>query len=153
MDDTASLTTHRIVVGIDGSDPSRRALVWAMEDAESRRVALEGIHVWHVPVTAMPMGVPVPPAHPDVLAREAKDLLEREIDRAEWHTSARPVIVRPLAIEGRPGTVLADEARTADLVVVGARGLGRIAGLLLGSVSAFCVRRSPVPVVVVPEPH
>jgi nucleotide-binding universal stress UspA family protein len=140
---------RRVVVGVDGSDHSRRALVLAMEDAERRRAALDVIHAWQVPTAAMPLGVPYEALNAEALAREAKALLERELDWAETHTTARPVLIRPQVVQGRASTVLTEASEGADLLVVGARGLGMLASFVLGSVSAFCVRHARVPVLVV----
>jgi nucleotide-binding universal stress UspA family protein len=155
MDESTDMTVRRIVVGVDGSDHARWALVWAMEEAASRHVALDVICAYEsqLPVTGFPYALPTGYLHPDALARQAKDLLERELDWAEATTDARPIIVRPTVLEGRPTTVLLHESEGAELLVVGARGLGRIAGMLLGSVSSFCTRHSHVPVVVVPTPR
>ncbi len=61
-----------------------------------------------------------------------------------------PVAVHPLAVAGSPAEVLVEIARDADLLVVGSRGRGAFAGLLLGSTSQRCAERSSCPVVVVP---
>jgi nucleotide-binding universal stress UspA family protein len=146
-------TDHRIVVGIDGSEHSRVALLWAMEQAASRNLPLDVLHVWHLSVSALPMGLAAESVDPEDFNREAKALVEREIEWAEQNTAARPPIVRAIALEGHPARVLTDEAATADLLVVGARGLGHFAGMLLGSVSDYCTRHSSIPVVVVHGPH
>jgi nucleotide-binding universal stress UspA family protein len=64
-----------------------------------------------------------------------------------------PVAVHPLAVTGSPAEVLVEIARDADLLVVGSRGRGAFAGLLLGSTSQRCAERSSCPVVVVPAPR
>ena len=149
MEEITHVPNHRIVVGIDGSEQARTALVWAMEQAAARSMPLDVVHVWHLSASSLPMGLAAPSVDPDDYSREAKALAEREIDWAEQQTTARPEIVRPLAIEGHPAKDLVEEAATAELLVVGARGIGHFAGMLLGSISDYCVRHSPVPVVVV----
>jgi nucleotide-binding universal stress UspA family protein len=62
-----------------------------------------------------------------------------------------PIVTR--VVQGHPAQVLLDAARGADLLVVGSRGHGTLAGMLLGSVSQHCVQHSPCPVVVVPADH
>jgi nucleotide-binding universal stress UspA family protein len=149
MQEITHLPTHRIVVGIDGSDQSRAALLWAMEQAAERNIPLDVLHVWHMSVSMLPMGLAAESVDPEDFAHEAKTMAEREIDWAYEHTAARPMIVRPMAIEGHPAKVLVEEAASAELLVVGARGIGHFAGMLLGSISDYCVRHAPVPVVVV----
>lgn len=155
MDELSDVTVPRIVVGVDGSEHARWALVWAMEEAASRHVALDVVCAFesHVSMMGLPVSLPAQVVHPEVMAREMKEVLEREIDWAEAKTEARPVLVRPMAIEGRPTTVLLRCGEDAELLVVGAHGRGRMAGMLLGSVSNFCSRHATVPVVVVPAPH
>ena len=153
MQEITHLPHHRIVVGIDGSEQSRAALVWAMEQAAARTMPLDVVHVWHLSVSALPMGLAAESVEPDDFSQAAKTLAEHEIDWAMEHTTARPMIVRPLAIEGHPAKVLVEEAATAELLVVGARGIGHFAGMLLGSISDYCVRHAPVPVVVVHGAH
>jgi nucleotide-binding universal stress UspA family protein len=145
-------TIDLIVVGVDGSRHAHRALVWAMEEAARRDAALDVVCAWHHPLPS-PLGFPSGVVHPDELAVAAKELLETEIRKVEAVTPARPRLIRPLAIHGDPAKVLVEHSERADLLVVGARGFGLIAGALLGSVSAYCIHRSPVPVVVVPTPR
>jgi nucleotide-binding universal stress UspA family protein len=153
MQEITHLPTHRIVVGIDGSEQSRTALLWAMEQAAARSMPLDVVHVWRLSVSSLPMGLAAESVDPEDYSREAKSLAEREIDWAEEHTAARPTIVRPVALEGHAAKVLVDEAASAELLVVGARGLGHFAGMLLGSISDYCVRHAPTPVVVVHNHH
>ena len=63
-----------------------------------------------------------------------------------------PVAVHPVTVAGPPADVLVEVARDADLLVVGSRGRGAFAGLLLGSTSQRCAKRSTCPVVIVPAP-
>jgi nucleotide-binding universal stress UspA family protein len=153
MTDATTFGRDRLVVGIDGSDHARRALVWAMEEAALRGAALDVVMAWHVPATAMPIGMPFPAIDPQVLAQGAKETLECEIDTAERETAARPRAIRPVAVEGSAAAELVRHSADADLLVVGARGVSRLAGMLLGSVSSYCVRHATVPVVVVPAPR
>jgi nucleotide-binding universal stress UspA family protein len=146
------LTSGRIVVGVDGSAHARRALVWALEEAALHGASLDVVHAWRMPTVAPVLGFPTPVLHPDDCAREAKEMLEAELERAEQMTSARPLVVRPIAAEGGAAHLLLRWSEGADLLVVGARGLGPVLGTLLGSVSLQCVRHSTVPVVVVPMP-
>jgi nucleotide-binding universal stress UspA family protein len=85
----------------------------------------------------------------DHLEAAARNLLDACVDEAR---SADPdVDVQGELVEGRPAGALLEAARSADLLVVGSRGRGGFAGLLLGSISAQCVHHAPCPVVVVPH--
>jgi nucleotide-binding universal stress UspA family protein len=138
----------RIVVGVDGSEGSRVALQWALEEA-----AATGSEV--VPVLAYDVGL----AWIDIGSDYEASMIKRAAEKAhrEIHavvdaldTHALGVTLHPLVIEGLPPDALVEAARGAELLVVGSRGRGGFAGLLLGSVSQRCVERSPCPVVVVP---
>jgi nucleotide-binding universal stress UspA family protein len=137
----------RVVVGVDGSDCSLNALRWAARDAELTGSVLEVITAWTFPEHAAPLGVIVRLPWPEDLmaqAREALDaLIERELpgcDRARVHAQV---------IRGSAAAVLLEASRDADLLVVGNRGRGAFADLLLGSVGEHCVRHALCPVVVV----
>jgi nucleotide-binding universal stress UspA family protein len=153
VEPSSPLVSGRIVVGVDGSEHSRRALVWALEEAALNYAALDVVHVWRLPANAPAIGFPTPVFHPDECERAAKELVEAELERAERTTSARPPIVRPLALEGGAARALLGHAEGADLLVVGSRGRGPILGSMLGSVSGHCVHHATTPVVVVAGPR
>jgi nucleotide-binding universal stress UspA family protein len=136
----------RVVVGIDGSEASLRALRWAAEEAEARGADLEVVHVWERPERYTPMPVGAYPVDP-----EARKVLDRGVSEAR--ALAPRVEVRGRLEEGGAGTVLVDEARGADLLVVGSRGLGGVRSLFLGSVSQHVAHRASCPVVIVPTEH
>jgi nucleotide-binding universal stress UspA family protein len=127
--------------------------VWALEEAGLHYAALDVVHAWRVPANAPAIGFPTAMLHPEECEREAKEVVEVEIERAERMTSARPPIVRALALEGGAARVLLRHAEGADLLVVGSRGRGPIVGSMLGSVSGHCVHHATMPVVVVPGPR
>jgi nucleotide-binding universal stress UspA family protein len=148
----------KVVVGVDASPGSLRALEWALEEARLRRASLCVVHAWMLPlIEALPepwvVGSPsLGPSDDEVRSHveaAARDVLSASVDRAR---SAAPEleIVAEL-VEGRAPVALLDAAGDADLLVVGSRGRGGFAGLLLGSVSGQCVHHAPCPVVVVPE--
>jgi nucleotide-binding universal stress UspA family protein len=134
----------RIVVGVDGSNSSRSALRWAASEAERMGATLHVVMTWHNPFPDI--WVPhVPPAtDPLALTRRA---LERIV--AEVLADHPKLTVEQTATEGAPARVLVEAAEGAELLVVGRRGLGGFAGVMLGSVSLHCVTHAPCPVVVV----
>jgi nucleotide-binding universal stress UspA family protein len=139
----------QIVVGVDGSDSSRAALAWAYDEATHHSASITVISTWHPP--SMPMTPPygsIPPeGYVSQPKREALDLLEKLI--ADLEERNPPVDVRTVIEEGNPAHVLIERSKDADLMVVGSRGHGGFAGMLLGSVSQHLVAHSDCPVVVV----
>jgi len=134
----------RIVVGVDGSEPSKAALRWAIEEARLRGAPVLAVHAWLMQFGAGP-GFVVPAVEPNDVQREAESMLDAAI--AEVGTEG--LDVDRVAVEGVAARVLIEAAEGADLLVVGSRGHGGFAGLLLGSVSQQCAHHAPCPVVVV----
>jgi nucleotide-binding universal stress UspA family protein len=133
-----------IVVGVDGSETSQRALDWALEEGRVRRAGVEVVHAWNVPSVAVPLANAYTP-----LDEAARNLVEHALEQADSSGLSMPV--RPVVRRGSGGEVLVRLAEGADLVVVGSRGLGGFKGLLLGSVSHQVAHHAPCPVVVVPH--
>jgi nucleotide-binding universal stress UspA family protein len=134
------MTANRLVVGVDGSEPSRAALRWAARYLAVNGGRIDAVIAWHLP----PWAVGDPDWHPD---EDAGKVLTETVDAVfgtEWPPGTR-LIVR----EGNPAKVLLDESEDAELLVVGSRGHGGFAGLLLGSVSAKCAEHATCPVLVV----
>ncbi|MFE7589824.1 universal stress protein [Kitasatospora sp. NPDC057512] len=140
--------TGRIVVGVDGSEPSDRALRWAVRQAELTGAAVVAVIAWEYPTYHGARGW-FPPGITDEaeLAGRARQEVDRAVRRAVGEEP--PVEVRTEARYGTPAGALVEAARGADLLVVGSRGLGGFAGMLLGSVAQHCTRHAGVPVVVV----
>ncbi len=134
----------RIVVGVDGSEPSRRALAWAAAYAEHMGADLQVLMVWDDP--GRDMWIPHVPPQADPLALTSQ-AVRRTVDAVLGEEPA--VRVEPMAVEGAPARTLVEAAHGADLLVVGNRGKGGFAGVHLGSVSTQCVSHAPCPVVVV----
>ncbi|MHB1584517.1 MAG: universal stress protein [Acidimicrobiales bacterium] len=130
--------TRRIVVGVDGSDGSTQALEWAAGEAGRTGATLE-LHTAYGPG-----GVLTTPASTE---RAMRRLVEQST--AHVHESAPNVDTVGLTHEGSPVTALIDASRGAELLVVGSRGRGGFAGLLLGSVSQQCAVHAHCPVVIV----
>jgi len=141
-------TRHLIVVGVDGSDGGRRALDWAVGEADARGSAVEAVTAWSW--DGLEFG-PVTATNP----REAKERATRVLDdeiRALVARHGSHIPVATQVIEGSPGVALAHAARSADLLVLGSHGHSRVRHTVLGSVSEDCIRRAVCPVVVIPVP-
>ena len=141
-----------IAVGIDGSPNSERALDWAMKEAAIRRAALVVIAVHEVPKSYWG-GIPVVgPGDTEVLDN-LRQAAEKMMHDAESRLGdAKPASVELRAVSGFTVKELVDASEQADLLVVGARGGGGFARLLLGSVSSQVIQHAVCPVVTVPHP-
>ncbi|WP_228769609.1 universal stress protein [Actinokineospora alba] len=124
--------TQTIVVGVDGSPTAAAALSWAVEEAARRGCPVRA-------VTAAPQDAP----------GYFVEGIAEQIDTVGRH---RPgVALSHVYRTGAPGKVLVADAADAAMLVVGSHGVGRIVSVLLGSVTAYCVRFAGCPVVVVPN--
>jgi nucleotide-binding universal stress UspA family protein len=139
-----------IVVGIDGSHNASHALEWAMTEAAIRKAPLTVITVNSVPASYW-SGAPVElPSDHEKVAEIRKTAEEAVAKAAEKLGAGRPDSVTVTALSGFPAQTLIDSARGSDLLVVGTRGGGGFAALILGSVCSQVVHHAPCPVVVVP---
>ncbi len=143
---------NEIVVGVDGSEESRAALAWAVEEGRLRQAPVLAIHAWEVPVVPAPTGL-VPPSVEVVgdlteLRHGAADLLETIV--REIAGDAADVEVRSSVVEDKPVNALLDaaEQNDAQLIVVGSRGHGGFVALLIGSTSDQVARHATCPVVI-----
>ena len=138
-----------IVVGVNGSEHSQRSLEWAMKEAALRHTPLTVLAVHPV---AMSTWTQTPLTYPQDAADEerARVAAQEGADKAAapLGEQAPAVIVR--SVSGSPATELIKAGADADLLVVGARGNGGFARLLMGSVSAQVTHHAPCPVVVIP---
>jgi nucleotide-binding universal stress UspA family protein len=141
------MTTHppaeRIAVGIDGSLNSRAALRWALEHARPGD-AITLVHAWQVSRASVDSGLSKPDDD-----RAACALLSRELARAQLLPRADDVALSAQPMPGDPRQRLHD--LDCDLLVVGARGCGRLEGLLVGSVATYVARHPPCAIVIVPH--
>jgi nucleotide-binding universal stress UspA family protein len=145
--DTVPLTSRdreRIVVGVDGSEPSGRALRWAVDEARARSATVEVVHAWHVPYS---MSFATALMEASAFEDAARRLLDQTVDMAVGGID--DVAMERVLVPGSAVDVLLGAAKSADLVVVGGRGVGGFRGLLLGSVSHQVAHHSLCPVVVV----
>jgi len=140
----------RIVIGLDGSAGSAHALLWAIDLAKRLHAEIVAVHIESLP-TYIPASLGIVP--PTETPEQRADLHEAFAN--EWCLPLYKSGVRFRAIleEGTSaGTALIEVAlrEGADMIVVGSRGLNRIAELLLGSVSHQVAHHSAIPVVIVP---
>jgi nucleotide-binding universal stress UspA family protein len=136
-----------IVVGVDGSPGSRKALTWAAAEAADHRAELVVVNVWEH--TLMPPAGSVTVSEhyvPDPSQATAEQLVA--VIKEELGDEPK-VLVQPRVKQGSPAKVLIDESADADLLVVGTRGHGGFAGLVLGSVSQHVAAYAQCPVAVV----
>jgi nucleotide-binding universal stress UspA family protein len=141
----------RVVVGVDDSDAARQALSWAVGAARARRAVLDVVHVWTIPVTTVHPLVPATfPIDAGAMEDAARGVIERLMGSVDVRGLEQPV--EHLVVEGPTARSLLDVAKGADVLVVGSRGRGGFAGLLLGSVSTQVTHHATCPVVVVPPP-
>lgn len=140
---TAGRDEGRILVGVDGSALSSRALEWA-----ARQAALTG---WSLVVLMAWEWAPTYAMHPyDAPPEEIRWQCEEDLD-AQLAGLPPDVRVTSKVLQGRPADLLLAAAREADLLVVGSSGLGAARALLLGSVSRHLIRHARIPVVVAHE--
>jgi len=141
---------YLIVVGVDGSEGSRRALAWAANEAATRGGSVRAVVAWSW--DGLEYG-PVAATYPQEAAQRARQLLDREIkalnDQPGPQAQAQ---VAGEVVEGRPADVLTAAGRSADLLVLGSHGHSRVRHTVLGSVSEECIRKASCPVLVIPMP-
>jgi nucleotide-binding universal stress UspA family protein len=138
--------TSTWIVGVDGSDNARRAAEWAVAQATGRDVSITVLATWSVPIATDGM-------QPGAYALTDWSELEAELQRSNEALAAElsrdGVEVRAGVAQGPAAHVLIEASRDADLLVVGARGLGRVKGMVLGSVSQRCATHGVVPTAVI----
>ncbi|MER7008187.1 universal stress protein [Dactylosporangium sp. NPDC000555] len=139
-------TDSRVVVGVDGSPESLEALTWAACDASRRHRPLHVVHAFQLPTVYGPFPPPVPSPYDDETRAAAERMLAGSVARAR--TLAPGLEVTSDMPMRQPASALLAAAEHADTVVVGSRGLGGFAGLLLGSVSIAVSAHATCPVVV-----
>lgn len=141
----------KIVVGIDDSAAGEAALHTAISFAAALGAEVDAVFVSHVPATVLAAMGGVPSAGEDFAAAQRTQVW----DRMRPVIAASPVTVHGIDLEGYPPDALVDHARgvDADLVVVGTRGRGDLASLLLGSTSHRVVNHAPCNVLVVRPPE
>ncbi|WP_410809199.1 universal stress protein [Micromonospora sp. 067-2] len=136
-----------VLVGMDGSPASRLAAEFAAETAVARGAPLVAVRAYRHPASTGPGDMqPLVYDEEQLHAEEARVLAESLDGLTERHPELR---LTRRAVHGRPGGVLAEASRAAQLVVVGGQGRGEVSGLLLGSVSQSVLHHAQCPVAVV----
>ena len=134
-----------IVVGVDGSEASIDAVAFALKEAAMRAIDLRAVHVWNrpdYPVEMRPVSY-----NAFTIEEEGARVLSESL--AGWPANYPDVPLIQQVIEGNPAAVLTEASRTAELLVVGARGRGGFPGLRLGSVSHAVLHHAEGPLAVV----
>jgi nucleotide-binding universal stress UspA family protein len=136
-----------ILVGVDGSPGSRKALSWAAAEAADHGADLVVMNVWEHTLLPPAGSLSVSEKYvPDLSQRTADELVQLIKEELGEEPS---VLVQPRVKQGTPAKVLIEESSDADLLVVGTRGHGGFAGLVLGSVSQHVAAYAQCPVTVV----
>ena len=131
-----------VVVGVDGSPASENAVAIAFEQASFRGVDLLAVHAWS------DTGVfEFPGADWSTLQAAGEETLSERL--AGWQERYPDVLVRRVVVADKPAHQLLEQAESAQLLVVGSRGRGGIAGMLLGSVSTSVLHGARMPVIIV----
>lgn len=134
----------RVVVGIDGSEQSKQALRWAAHFAAASGARLDAIAAWMLPTSYGLRWTAVPEEFgPEA---QTEKILTATVD--DVFGGQRPEDMQLSVCEGNPAKVLIDGSKGALMLVVGSRGHGGFAGLLLGSVSASVAEHATCPVLV-----
>ena len=138
-----------IIVGVDGSGYSQHALEWAVTEAAIRHAPLTVITVYQA--AAGYWGSRISSPDDPAPAERARQATHEAVGKAlAGLGDSRPASVTIQAVSGNPAEELLATARDADMIVVGTRGAGGFARLLLGSVSTYLTHHAQCPVVVIP---
>lgn len=146
---SSSVTTHGIVVGVDGSAAGKVAADWAARDAARRGVPLTLVHVIAPKDLQMWIEVPAPQEYLRWQSERSERVMSEATAIAERAAENRPLTVVRQVVPGEAKATLIDMSKDADMVVVGSRGLGAWGRRLLGSVSTAVVHHAQCPVAVI----
>ncbi len=137
------MSTLPVIAAVDGSDDSMRALDWAQDAARMRAAPLRVVHLRQYGTWGRPEVLAVVPPQDDPVLEQARARVERRTDAPSCEY---------VALDGVPAATLPELGAEAQLLVLGSRGRGGFASLLLGSTSLAAARDAECPVVVVPRP-
>ena len=139
------------MIGVDGSDAAKEALQYGLHEASIRGTRVRAVHAWMhssaIPATGPGM-LPAVDASP--MRAAAEKLLRTTVEAVAGDAVDR---IDRVVVESPAGPGIIANARDAELIVVGRRGLGTVRSLVLGSVSSYVVQHATCPVLVVPAPH
>lgn len=135
-----------VIVGVDGSSDSVRALQWAAEYARVFQAPLQALTTFEAPVIYGPYAL-AGWQDPTRLAEDSRGMLAETVRRALGEGAQ----VEERVLRGHPPEMLIEASRNAQLLVVGSRGHGGFTGMLLGSVSQQAVAHARCPIVVIPR--
>jgi nucleotide-binding universal stress UspA family protein len=130
-----------IVVGVDGTEVSQKALAWAVNEGRVRHTKVHVVHAWRFD----PMTDLLPS---EQIKEDSTELLVREVATVTGLPQSDDVSYS--SVQGDAARVLHEVSEDADMLVLGSHRRGPVGEVLLGSVSRECVRHATVPVVVVP---
>jgi nucleotide-binding universal stress UspA family protein len=141
-----------IFVGIDGSTHSKTALDWAMREAGIRHAPLTVITVHEVAASGWGGSLEFPAD--EIMREEERKGVQEAVDQAVAPLGgAAPTEITVQAMIGQPAPLLIEASKGADLLVVGSRGSGGFARLLLGSVSTQVAEHAQCPVTIIKHDH
>jgi nucleotide-binding universal stress UspA family protein len=138
-----------ITVGVDGSDNSRKALEWAVREAGAHGMGLTVVAVHQVATnhwTGHPLTFPEDQPATEAVRQAAEDAVQKALSQAG---EPAPASVTVRAVSGIPAQELIAASQDSDLVVIGSRGGGGFARMVVGSVSNQVVAHAASPVVVI----
>jgi nucleotide-binding universal stress UspA family protein len=135
--------SNHIIVGIDGSKHSITAYNWALDEARRRDADLTAVFAWETPLIGIPGAF-----DREELEQSAQKFLNEQLDAESADTDG--VTVHRVVAQGDPSSSLIEACKQADaeMLVLGSRGRGGFAGLLLGSVGQECAANAPCPVLI-----
>jgi len=139
-----------IVVGVDHSAGAKATLRFALEEARLRHATLRVVHAWEfgfIGAAGFEGALPVLGGELEEYRKAAAAALDETLKEVVADTDG--VKIERRVDQGEAAAVLVEESRSADLLVVGSRGHGGFARLLLGSVSEKCAQHALCPVVIV----
>jgi nucleotide-binding universal stress UspA family protein len=136
------MSSH-IIVGIDGSAHSLNAYRWALDESRRREAELTAVFAWETPLIGIPGAF-----DREELEQSAQKFLNEQLDAQPMETGG--ITVHRVVAQGDPSASLIEACKQSDaeMLVLGSRGRGGFAGLLLGSVGQECAANAPCPVLI-----